>query len=196
MSSHGAPWLDRPSRETEEQPDLLVRNLPLKANDIVADIGAGTGYFSFRICKRIPKGKCLAVDIQPEMLSVIRERMRERQVDNIVPILGTVSNPNLPLNGIDLVLIVDAYHEFSHPREMMEAIVRSLKPGGRVVLVEYRGEDLDVRKNPLHKMTRAQAIREMAAAGLSLHEFRDILPQQHFMIFEKNDAREQEDTQP
>ena len=185
MGHRGAAWLERPIRQAEEQPDLLVRNLPLEPTDVVADIGAGTGYFAFRINPLVPQGKCLAVDIQPEMLAVIRRRMEERGVPNVVPVLGSITDPNLPEAGVDLVLMVDAYHEFSHPREMMEAIVKAVKPGGLVVLVEYRGEDPGVRRNRLHKMTRAQARREMAAVGLRWRETRDILPQQHFMIFVK-----------
>jgi SAM-dependent methyltransferase len=185
MGHQGAAWLERPTRQAEEQPDLLVRNLPLEPTDVVADIGAGTGYFAFRISPLVPQGKCLAVDIQPEMLAVIRRRMEERGVPNVVPVLGSITDPNLPEAGVDLVLIVDAYHEFSHPREMMEAIVKALKPGGLVVLVEFRGEDPSVRRKPLHKMTQGQARREMAAVGLRWRETRDILPQQHFMIFVK-----------
>ncbi len=185
MGHRGAAWLERPTRQAEEQPDLLVRNLPLEPTDVVADIGAGTGYFTFRISPLVPQGKCLAVDIQPEMLAVIRQRMEERGMPNVVPVLGTITDPNLPEAGVDLVLMVDAYHEFSHPREMMEAVVKALKPGGLVVLVEYRGEDPSVRRSRLHKMTQAQARREMAAVGLRWRETRGVLPQQHFMIFVK-----------
>jgi len=185
MGHRGAAWLERPIRQAEEQPDLLVRNLPLEPTDVVADIGAGTGYFAFRINPLVPQGKCLAVDIQPEMLAVIRQRMEERGVPNVVPVLGSITDPNLPEAGVDLVMMVDAYHEFSHPREMMEAIVKALKPGGLVVLVEFRGEDPSVRRSRLHKMTQVQAHREMAAVGLRWRETRDILPQQHFMVFEK-----------
>ncbi|UCD37144.1 MAG: class I SAM-dependent methyltransferase [Fidelibacterota bacterium] len=185
MSHAGASWLDRPARENEEQPQLLVNNLPLRPTDVVGDIGAGTGYFSFRISPLIPQGRCLAVDVQPEMIDILRQRIDERGVRNVVPILGSPTNPNLPESGVDLALMVDAYHEFFHPREMMTAIVQALKPGGLVVLVEYRGEDRAITRHPLHKMTQDQAIREMAAVGLRWKETRDILPQQHFMVFEK-----------
>lgn len=185
MGHRGAAWLDRPSRDVEEQSDLLVQILPLKPTDVVADIGAGTGYFTFRISPLIPQGKCLAVDIQPEMLTILRRRIEERGLPNVVPVLGSITDPNLPEAGVDLVLMVDAYHEFSHPREMMAAVVKALKPGGLVVLVEFRGEDPNVKRYPLHKMTAAQARREMAAVGLRWRETRDILPQQHFMIFVK-----------
>ncbi|UCH64293.1 MAG: class I SAM-dependent methyltransferase [Fidelibacterota bacterium] len=183
MNHRSAAWLERPARQAEEQPDLLIKNLPLEPTDVVADIGAGIGFLTFRISPLVPLGKCLAVDIQPEMLAVISQRIEEEGIQNVVPVLGSIIDPNLPEAGVDLVLMVDAYHEFSHPREMMEAIVMALKPGGMVVLVEFRGEDPNVRRYPLHKMTEAQARREMAAVGLRWHETRDILPQQHFMIF-------------
>lgn len=185
LGHRGAAWLDRPAREAQEKPELLVSSLPLEPTDTVADIGAGTGYFTFRISPLVPKGQVLAVDIQPEMLAIIRRRMDERRVTNVTPVLGAVTDPHLPENGVDLVLMVDAYHEFSHPREMMEAVVRALKPGGLVVLIEYRGEDPGVRRKPLHKMTVAQARKELAVVGLRWRETRDILPQQHFMVFEK-----------
>ena len=165
--------------------ELEEAEVPRKPDDVAADIGAGTGYFTFRISRRVPQGRCLAVDIQPEMLAVIRRRMDRRGITNVIPVLGTVSDPKLPTGEVDLGLMVDAYHEFSHPREMMEAVVRALAPGGLVILVEYREEDSDVRRNPLHKMSEAQARLEMAAVGLKWRETRDILPQQHFMIFEK-----------
>ncbi|UCD38347.1 MAG: class I SAM-dependent methyltransferase [Fidelibacterota bacterium] len=185
MKPSGAAWLDRPAREREEQPELLITNLPLRPTDVVADIGAGTGYFTFRISPLLTQGRCLAVDVQPEMVTAIEQRMQEQGVRNVVPILGSMLNPNLPPAAVDLVLMVDAYHEFSHPREMMTAIVQALKPGALVVLVEYRGEDAKVRRHPLHKMTQIQAQLEMAAVGLHLRESRDILPQQHVLVFEK-----------
>ncbi len=159
--------------------------LALAAGDVVADVGAGSGYFSFRIASRVPRGKVLAVDLQPEMLAVVEARARERGVANVEPVLGTVTDPNLPSAAVDLAFMVDAYHEFSHPREMMEGIVRALKPGGRVVLVEYRGEDPSVPIKELHKMTEDQVRREMAAVGLAWRETLDFLPQQHVLVFEK-----------
>ena len=185
MGHRGAGWLERPSRETEELPGRVVQALELQPSDVVADIGAGTGYFTFRIAPQVPTGRVFAVDIQPEMLDIVRERMGEQGLDNVVPVLGTPEDPNLPPSSTDVALMVDAYHEFSHPREMMTAIVEALKPGGRVVLVEYRGEDPTVPIKPLHKMTEAQARREMEAVGLRWRETRDFLPQQHVLIFEK-----------
>ena len=191
MGHEGAEWLERPEREREEEPQKLLELMSLRPADVVADIGAGTGYFSFRIAALVPEGKVLAVDIQPEMLDLLKEAAGKRGVKNVEPVLGKVDNPNLPESAVDVALFVDAYHEFDHPREMMAAIVRALKPGGRVVLVEYRGEDPDVPIKPLHKMTEAQAKKEMAAVGLIHVETLKDLPRQHVMIFQKAAKQEQ-----
>lgn len=185
MGHLGAEWLERPDRQRQERTDLLVSNLPLEVNSIVADIGAGTGYFSFLIAQRVPLGSVLAVDIQPEMLAIIEDRKVETGFGNVEPVLGSVENPNLPDAHIDLILLVDAYHEFSYPREMGQAMARALKPGGQLVLIEYRGEDPSVPIKRLHKMTQKQAIREMQAAGLEWIRTEDFLPQQHFMVFQR-----------
>ena len=184
MGHQGSAWLEREEREREERTDLLVAELALRDTDVVADIGAGTGYFVFRISSVVTAGKVYAVDIQQEMLDIIAARA-EGDVANVVPVLGSVSDTNLPGNGVDVILLVDAYHEFSHPREMGESMFRALKPGGRIALVEYRAEDSSVPIKPLHKMSQAQAIREMSALGLRWLETRDSLPQQHLMLFEK-----------
>lgn len=185
MGHRGAAWLERPAREREERTDLLIENLPLQANSIVADIGAGTGYFSFSIAERVPEGKVLAVDIQQEMLDIIAARKVSAVVDNVEPILGDERDPGLPDSAVDLILIVDAYHEFSFPREMGDAMARSLRPGGRLILIEYRAEDPDVFIKPLHKMSEAQAIAEMRAAGLAWERTESFLPQQHFLVFRR-----------
>jgi ubiquinone/menaquinone biosynthesis C-methylase UbiE len=185
MSHRGADWLERPEREEEEKTAALVDAIDLRPTDVVADIGAGTGYFSFRLAPKVVQGKVLAVDIQQEMLDLLMEAAKKQAVTNVEPILGTTADPKLPKNGVDVVLMVDAYHEFDQPREMMEAIVAGLKPGGRVVLVEYRAEDPAVRIKPLHKMTEAQAVKEMTAAGLKHLQTKGMLPRQHLMIFEK-----------
>ena len=185
MGHLGAEWLERPEREQEERTDLLLQALNLSPTDVVADIGAGTGYFTFRIAPNVPKGHVLAVDIQPEMIDFLTQGKHKYKASNVKPILGTITNPKLPANGVDLVLLVDAYHEFSHPREMMEQIVKALKPGGRVVLVEYRAEDPNVPIKVLHKMSLAQATNEMKAVGLRLQRNDKRLPQQHIMIFMK-----------
>lgn len=180
-----ADWLDRRERAEEEAPDTLVAALGLAPTDAVADIGAGTGYFTFRLSPLVPRGRVLAVDIQPEMLDEIAQRVTADGVENVVPVLGTVTDPGLEENSVDVALIVDAYHEFSHPREMMAAIRKALRPGGRVVLVEFRLEDPEVPIRPLHKMSQAQAREEMEAAGLEWVETRDMLPRQHFMVFRR-----------
>jgi SAM-dependent methyltransferase len=141
MGHQGASWLERSSREAEESPNKLISELELKKSDVVADIGAGTGYFSFKISPLLPSGKVLAVDIQPEMIEILELLKREKSISNVQPVLGTISNPNLPESSIDLALMVDAYHEFDHPREMLQNIVKALKPNGRVVLAEYKGEN-------------------------------------------------------
>jgi ubiquinone/menaquinone biosynthesis C-methylase UbiE len=185
MGHQGADWLERPEREAEEQPQKVVDLMALRPTDVVADIGAGTGYFSFRMAAKVPQGKVLAVDIQPEMLDLLKRAARQRGVTNVEPVLGTIQDPRLPAAGVDVALMVDAYHEFDHPREMMQGIVRGLKPGGRVVLVEYRGEDPDVPIKPLHKMTEHQAKKEMAAVGLEHVKTLEDLPRQHVLIFRK-----------
>lgn len=185
MGHLGAGWLERPGRETEEGTDLLIEAMDLQAGDVVADIGAGTGYFTFKISPRVPQGKVLAVDIQPEMLEIIQDKIQEEKVSNVKTVQGTAQNPKLPEDSVDWVLLVDAYHEFSYPKEMMENIVRSLNPYGKVALVEYRAEDTSIMIKPRHKMTEAQAVKEMEAVGLTLQENKDILPQQHLMIFTK-----------
>lgn len=185
MGYEGADWLERPDRIKEEQPDKVVAAMNLKPTDTVADVGAGTGYFTFRLTRQVPQGKVYAVDIQPEMLAVIEKRKQELKAENVVAVRSTESDAKLPTNSIDVVLMVDVYHEFAYPREMMESVVKALKPGGRFVQIEYRGEDPDVPIKPLHKMTVAQARKEMAAVGLVWKETKDFLPQQHFIIYEK-----------
>ncbi len=183
MGHQGAGWLERSGRQEEERTDLLIDALDLQPDDVVADIGAGSGYFTFRISPRVPRGKVLAVDIQPEMLEMIQKKQQEAGGTNVQTILGTVDDPRLPSDSVDWVLLVDAYHEFSHPYEMMRDVADALTPGGRVALVEYREEDPSVMIKPRHKMTEAQAVREMKAVGLKLLKNRDVLPQQHLMIF-------------
>ncbi|MGI9342451.1 MAG: class I SAM-dependent methyltransferase [Gammaproteobacteria bacterium] len=187
MGHLGAGWLERNSRQREERTDLLLSNLPIEPDSTVVDLGAGTGYFSLPMAKRAPDGRVLAVDIQPEMLAIIESRSDEANVDNIELVLATEMDPNLPESEVDLVLIVDAYHEFSHPREVMQAIARSLRKDGRVYLIEYRGEDPDVPIKRLHKMTQKQAKKELAAAGLEWIETLGFLPQQHVLVFGRAD---------
>lgn len=187
MGHRAAGWLERTSREVEERPQQVIDALDLKPTNVVADIGAGTGYFSFRINPLVPNGKVLAVDIQPEMLDLINFVKREENITNIETILASSTDPNLPPESVDVALMVDAYHEFEYPKEVMEAIARSLKPEGRVVLVEYRGENPFIPIKALHKMTQTQVRKEMAAVGLTWHETKE-LPQQHVIVFGKSVA--------
>ncbi|MBA3847696.1 MAG: class I SAM-dependent methyltransferase [Planctomycetes bacterium] len=181
MGHEGAEWLDRPEREEEERPALVVDALRLRADEVVADIGAGTGYFSMRlagIAKRV-----YAVDIQPEMLELLSAKAAAAGVANIEPVLGAIDDPRLPAAAIDLALFVDVYHELEHPVELMRALHVALKPGGRVALVEYRAEDPDVPIKPLHKMSEAQARLEMESLGFEWVETIATLPRQHLLVF-------------
>jgi len=185
MGHRGARWLERASRVREERPDIVIEAMALPADAEVADIGAGTGYFTVRLAEQVPEGRVFAVDIQPEMLDLLRARLSRDGITNVELVQGSVDDPRLPLNSIDAALLVDAYHEFAYPREMMQGIVAALRPGGRVFLIEYRGEDPRVPIKPLHKMTEAQARREMSAVGLRHLATLDVLPTQHILIFEK-----------
>jgi ubiquinone/menaquinone biosynthesis C-methylase UbiE len=185
MGHQGASWLERSERQREERTDLLVEALPLQPSSVVADIGAGTGYFSFRIAKRVPQGQVYAVDIQQQMLDIVDQRIAAGHGNNVKPVLGTDRSPGLPDQSVDLVLLVDAYHEFAFPREMAAGMLAALKPGGRLVLIEYRAEDPAVPIKRLHKMSEQQAIREMTSAGFLFERNLDLLPQQHFLVFRR-----------
>lgn len=185
MGHQAAGWLNRPERIREEMPDQVVANMNLASDAVVADIGAGSGYFSFRIAKMVPDGKVMSVDIQPEMLDIIEQRKAADGVTNIQGVLGEIDDPNLPPNSIDAALMTDAYHEFSHPYEMIKGIYEALKPGGKIFLLEYRAEDASVPIRPLHKMTEQQAVKEMSVFNLEWTDTLDFLPWQHMMIFTK-----------
>jgi ubiquinone/menaquinone biosynthesis C-methylase UbiE len=186
MGHQAADWLERSQRNAEEHPEQLVDELKLIPGDVVADIGAGTGYYSRRLARKVgPAGQVLAVDIQPEMLELLTNKMAALGISNVVPILGTVIDPRLPAQSVDLALMVDVYHEFDYPYEMMEAICRSLKPGGRVVFVEFRAEDPKVPVKAVHKMAVAQVKKEMALQPLEWVQTIEALPRQHIIIFRK-----------
>lgn len=185
MGHLGASWLERPKREQEERTDLLIKSMQIKPADRIADIGAGSGYFSFRMSDLVPDGKVFAVDISPQMLGIIRARIKEKKVSNVVPIQSTITRTMLEPSSIDKALIVDAYHEFSHPREMANSIFKALKKDGLLILIEYRKEDKKVPIKPLHKMTEKQAIKEIEVVGFKWEKTLSVLPQQHFMIFKK-----------
>lgn len=185
MGHPGIGWLERDEREQEESPSRAIDALGLPADAVVADIGAGSGYYAFRISPKVPRGKVIAVDIQPEMLAYLRDRSRKLGIDNVEPHLGAIDDLKLPDASLDAVLMVDAYHEFSHPAEMLASIRKSLRKGGRIYLLEFRAEDPRVPIKPLHKMTEAQAKLELETAGFKLISNRRHLPWQHFMVFEK-----------
>jgi protein-L-isoaspartate O-methyltransferase len=186
MGHQAASWLERPDRETEENPALLLNALHLKPGEAVADIGAGTGYYSRRLAREVgPQGVVYAVEIQQEMLDLLTNKMAEAGIHNVQPVLGTVTDPRLAPGSTDLILMVDVYHEFDHPAEMTTAMLRALKPGGRLVFVEFRGEDPKVRIKPLHKMTEAQVRKEMAAFPVKWLETEEVLPMQHIIVFQK-----------
>ena len=188
MGHQGAEWLERPEREREEMPNRLVELLKLKEGDVVADIGVGTGYIARRISPKIGKtGTVYGVEIQQEMLDILAKKMAEEGITNIKGVLGTITDPKLPPNSVDLVIMVDVYHEFSHPYEMMQNICSGLKTGGRVAFVEYRAEDPRVPIKRLHKMSELQVIKEATPHPLVWVETLDDLPWQHVIIFQKID---------
>jgi SAM-dependent methyltransferase len=186
MGFQGIGWLERSEREKEENVSSLIKNMKIKSNEVIADIGAGSGYHAFRIASLVTNGLVYAVDIQPEMLMAIEKTKEFRKVENIKTILGTEKTVELPKNSVDKILMVDVYHEFSFPVEMINSIKNALKPNGELFLIEYRAEDLKVPIKRIHKMTEEQAVKEMKAAGLVLKENIDNLPWQHCMIFIKN----------
>jgi 2-polyprenyl-3-methyl-5-hydroxy-6-metoxy-1,4-benzoquinol methylase len=182
----GASWLERPEREEEEHSDAAVEALGLKPGMMVADVGAGTGYMSIKMARKIgPTGKVFANDIQPEMLKLLQKNAQQAKVTNIEPVLGTAAGTNLPRGQMDLVLLVDVYHEFSEPEKMLRDLRETLKPDGRLVLIEYRGEDPTVPIRPEHKMTVAQVKTELEAEGFVLGPVIETLPRQHILFLTK-----------
>ena len=190
MHYAGAPWLVRESREREEGCSMMLANLGLKSGVKVCDMGCGNGFHTLKIAELLNDsgGSVYAVDVQPMMLKLLRERMEEQGVENVVPILGSYHNPRLPENTIDLILLVDVYHEFSHPVEMLSAMKRSLKKDGALVLVEFRAEDESVPIKPLHKMSRKQMDKEMTANGFKMVKEFDGLPWQHMVFYGKSES--------
>jgi ubiquinone/menaquinone biosynthesis C-methylase UbiE len=186
MGVQGADWLNRPEREKEENPEGALDALALKPGMVVADVGAGTGYMSLRMAKRVgPTGKVYANDLQPEMLRRLRENAAKAGITNIETVQGEEADPKLPAGRMDLVLLVDVYHEFSKPREMIDKIRESLKPTGRLVLLEYRKEDPKVPIREEHKMTVAEVKAELEPQGLVLSQVIETLPRQHILILTK-----------
>lgn len=183
MGHPGIGWLERDSREQEEAPTKALALMKLKPDAVLADIGAGSGYYSFRISPMIPQGKVIAVDIQPEMLDFLKKKSAELSITNVEPHLGAIDDVKLPANSLDGVLMVDAYHEFDHPKEMLASLFSALKPGGQIYLLEFRGEDPKVPIKALHKMTEAQARLELEGAGFKFVRNDPSLPWQHFLVF-------------
>ena len=191
MGHAAASWLERPEREEEENPKKLLELLNLKDGDVVADIGAGSGYYAFRMSKLVgAKGKILAVDIQKEMLDIIRNRAKKDGITNVEPVQGEEADPKLKDESVDVILLVDVYHEFAFPYEMTEKMVKALKPGGRLVFVEFRLEDEKVPIKLVHKMTERQVIKEMGEFKEMKHaSTSDKLPWQHVITFTKQMAK-------
>jgi ubiquinone/menaquinone biosynthesis C-methylase UbiE len=189
MTYHGADWLVRAEREQEEQPEAMLDALKIPPGAAVADVGAGVGYTSLRLARRVgPTGTVYATDVQPEMLRMLVANAQDAGVKNIKPIRCTASDPKLPEGKIDLILMVDVYHECSDPEATLQGLKKALKPGGRLVLVEFRAEDPDVPIKPEHKMTLAQVRRELEPQGFTFKESLEFLPWQHIIFFEKKAA--------
>jgi len=188
MSFHGAPWLIREERDQEENTKLLLKALQVKEGQTVADIGCGNGFYTLQLARLVgPQGRVLAVDIQPEMLALLNKRAAEAGIQNIEPVLSTPADPKLPPGELDLVLLVDVYHEFAYPEQMLGAMRDSLKPTGHVALAEYRTEDPSVPIKLLHKMSKKQILKEYTASGFTLAREFDELPWQHLMFFGRAD---------
>ncbi|MEO6187383.1 MAG: class I SAM-dependent methyltransferase [Ginsengibacter sp.] len=185
MSSDGAKWLERNKRQEEENVDLAIENLQLKPTDIVADIGAGTGYYSFRITQKVPEGKVFAVEIQDDFISFLQSKKNKLHTQNLEVIKGTSHSALLPENVVDVAIMTDVYHELEFPREMLQSIRRSLKEDGRLLLIEYKGEDSTISIEPLHKTTITQLNKELQSNGFVLSYDGEFLPIQHFLIYKK-----------
>lgn len=190
MSYLGADWLERDERERLEQPEKVLDLLKLTPGQMAADIGAGTGYYSLRLARRVgPQGRVLATDIQPEMIARLRVNMKKAKVSNIDPVVCTPTDAKLPSGTLDLALMVDVYHELANPEETMAQVRRALKPGGRLVMIEYRGEDPTVPIKPEHKMTLAQIREELTPMSFRIQETFDFLPRQHVIVFVPTEPR-------
>ena len=184
MGPGGIPWLDRPQRESEEKPVEVIKAMQLHGNEVIADLGAGSGYFTFRLAAKA--NRVLAVEIQDEMIATLRQRAAEQKIRNVEVIKGSECDPHLPAGGVDLVLMVDVYHELACPFEVMTEIRKALRPAGRVVFVEYRKEDPAVAIKEVHKMSVAQLDKEMAVVSFRRLQTVEVLPVQHIVIFGKN----------
>jgi protein-L-isoaspartate O-methyltransferase len=188
MSHWGIDWLERPERQFEENSALLLKNLNLKSGMQIADIGAGSGYYTSLMSKRIGNGKVYAVDVEPQMILFLNERIKEEKLSNVTTVLGSETSVRLPASSLDMMLLVDVYHEFSFPYEMGQSMYNALKPDGRLVLVEFRSEDETVPIKTIHKMSVAQSVKELKAVGFKLEKNISNLPWQHCMVFVKDNT--------
>lgn len=186
MGFGGASWLERDERQEEENTALAISKLPITASSVVADIGAGTGYYAFRIAPKVPQGTVYAVDVQDESVQFLQKKARQLGLDNVEVVKGGAQSPNLPENSVDLAIMVDVYHELEFPHEMLQALRKSLKADGKILLLEYRAEDPTIPIKKLHKLSVAQANKEMAANGFKLVQRGDFLPIQHFLVYQKD----------
>jgi SAM-dependent methyltransferase len=186
MDFSGSAWLERNTRQVEENANLAISKLPINDNSVVADIGAGTGYYTFKIYSRISKGKIYAEDIQTDAVNYLKNKAGQMAAMNVIVVKGNEKSPELPENSIDLALMVDVYHELRYPHEMLQSIRKSLKPKGKLLLLEYRSEDPKVEIKPLHKMSVKQANKELTANGFHLAEAGEFLPMQHYLLYEKD----------
>ena len=187
MGASNADWLDRSSRPQEEHTQLAIDKIEIPKNGVIADIGAGTGYYTFKLAPKVPEGKVYAVEIQDEMIAALNERKEKLNSTNVEVIKGSTTSPNLSANAIDLAIMVDVYHELEYPVEMLQAIKSSLKKDGRLLLIEYKGEDPAVAIKPLHKTTVRQLNKELSANGFTLAYDGEFLPLQHFLVYAKTD---------
>jgi ubiquinone/menaquinone biosynthesis C-methylase UbiE len=186
MGVEGAAWLERRDRDIEEDTSLAVRLLGLKKGWVVADVGAGSGYFTVRMAKAVgDTGRVYANDLQPGMIEILQKNVEKAKLKNVVPVLGSIDDPKLPPEALDMILMVDVYHEFSRPQQMLRKMREALKPGGRLVLLEYRAEDPNVPIRPEHKMSKAQVKLEVEAEGFKQSRVYDDLPWQHLFVFTK-----------
>jgi ubiquinone/menaquinone biosynthesis C-methylase UbiE len=185
MGTGGGGWLERNTRQEEENVTAAIAHLPLGPTSVVADIGAGTGYYAFRIAAKVPRGKVYAVEVQDEFIASLKSRQVKLALENVTVVKGGNRSPNLPDAALDLAMMVDVYHELAYPREMLQAIHRALKPEGKLLLLEYRAEDPAIPIKELHKMRVAQVNKELAANGFKLFKQENFLPIQHFLLYEK-----------
>lgn len=188
MSYQGASWLDREERDIEEAPDRALDAIGIEQGSVVADVGAGSGYMTVRMAERVgPAGRVFGTDIQPQMLTMLRQRLDREKISNVTLVQGTIDDPKLPASTLDLILMVDVYHEFSEPQKMLRGLRAALKPTGRMVLLEYKKEDPSIPIRLEHKMTVAEAKLEVEAEGFRLARVGSELPRQHILVFTRVD---------